>query len=116
MAEYAKKAMTNAIENFIRKPVPLFNMAKDSELVRKVESFLNEHKIDKYIIKYDRGIDFTEHKSHPAFDIQTDALNALENLSRKLKIDLKKDIYKRHKYIQIENKEYSIYLYVPFCG
>jgi|GEM_PF-3062605 len=106
----------NVMGKFISKPFLSFNMSKDSELVKEVESFLKEHKIDNYIMKYDRGIDFTEHKSHPAFDVQTDALDALKSLSRQLKLDLKRDIYKRHEYLQIENKDYRIYLYAPFHG
>lgn len=106
----------NVMGSFIRGQDSIDSMAKDSDLIKEVESFLKEHKVDSYIMKYDRGIDFTEHKTHPAFDIQTNALKALRGLSKELNIDFKKDIYRRHRYLEIENKDYRIYLYVPLRG
>lgn len=98
-------------ERFIRNVYFPPNMVKDSELVREVEEFLKEHNIKKYVIKYDRGVEFTQHENHPAFEIETKNLKALKNLAEKLKMPLQEDLYRLHRHLTIQNDKYNLYIY-----
>lgn len=100
-----------AMESFISFEPPSFYMAKDSELVREVEDFLKENKVQEYLVKYDRGIEYTEHKAHPKFEIEIKKSNVLKNLAENLNKKLTTDRYRRHHYLDIEGESYDIYVF-----
>jgi hypothetical protein len=111
VAKYFKEAMNNIIESFIRESSLLFDMLRDSELVREVEEFLEDHSIKNYLMRYDRGIYATEHEKHPHFEIEIKNLKSLENMAEDLDIPIVQEYHRMHKCIRIEKEQYNLYLY-----
>lgn len=106
------------MENFIKEEHFISSvMEKDSDLVREVEHFLKENRIDNYRIKYDRGIDFTEGwLLPPLFEVETENLGALKDLSDKLNIPIKNDYYTLRQGFFVKDDKYQMHIYkkIPF--
>lgn len=96
------------VEKFISLEYPSFDMGKDSELVSKVEKFLQENKIRNYRIAYDRGID---HNERPYFEVELNSLRVLERMSKKLNTPLKNDGYSYKIILGVEDKDYDLSIY-----
>ena len=79
----------------------------DSELVKEVEMFLEEHKIDILEMVYNRSIELD---NKPNFQILTNNPKSLEKLAQKLKRSLRSDYDERsfYKELSISRDEYDL--------
>lgn len=85
-------------------------MAKDSELVKEVEKFLEEQNIGILEMEYHR--DF-EHDFKPSFSILTNDLKPLEKLASKMKTEFSRNYDTRSywKAITVKKGKYEIHIY-----
>ncbi len=98
------------MESFISFEPSSFYMAKDSELVREVEDFLKEKKIEIVEMEYHR--DF-EHYMKPTFSVLTNNYKSLGKLAEETKSKFVTTYDERSywKAISVKNDKYEIHIY-----